>query len=102
MTFFSFSGDYTGSPVATMNEAVPRRSLMIPYSLLCIVVRNDDGDDNDDFSGSAWHLRLAQVTSSAGRQQRSHSSDDDDDGDEEDDDDDLSWSGLHLPLGRAA
>ena len=36
--FFSFAGDYSGRPVVVMNEAVLRRSPMVPYSLLCIVV----------------------------------------------------------------
>ena len=36
--FFSFAGDYTGRPAVVMNVAVLRRSPMIPYSLLCIVV----------------------------------------------------------------
>ena len=36
--FFSFAGDYTGRPVVVMNETVLRRSPMVPYSLLFIVV----------------------------------------------------------------
>ena len=36
--FFLFADDYTGRPVAVMNEAVLRRSPMAPYSLLCVVV----------------------------------------------------------------
>ena len=37
-SFFSFTSDYTGRPVVVMNEAVLRRSPMVLYSLLCIVV----------------------------------------------------------------
>ena len=36
--FFSFAGDYTGRPVVAMNETVFRRSPMVLFSLLCVVV----------------------------------------------------------------